>query len=148
MRLPLAVSAEQPAGLAAAAAPVGPGARLRILLADDNVDALESLAMLLELEGHEVVKAARGAEALELAARAAPDLAILDIGMPDLSGYEVAERIRASEPGRRLPLIALTGWGQAEDQARALAAGFDHHLTKPIDLERLAEMVLRWGGGR
>ncbi|MFT4171562.1 MAG: ATP-binding protein [Rhodocyclaceae bacterium] len=108
-----------------------------VLVADDNIDALDSLALLLSLDGHEVLCARDGEEALMMAARARPDVAIFDIGMPRLNGYDVARRIRGEPWGRDMMLIALTGWGSAEDQRRALDAGFDHHCTKPIDPARL-----------
>jgi len=93
--------------------------------------------MLLKLSGHEVHLAHTGADALEAAERVRPDIGIFDIGMPDLSGYEVAERIRHEAWGRNITLIAVTGWGQESDKRRALAAGFNHHLTKPVDPEKL-----------
>jgi CheY-like chemotaxis protein len=118
------------------------GARaLRILLADDNADALELLREALELEGHTVHAAADGMAALEAAAWFAPDLACLDIGMPGLNGYEVARRMRALPAGRGAVLVALTGWGTDADREKSRAAGFDHHLTKPVDLASLREVV-------
>jgi signal transduction histidine kinase len=113
----------------------------RVLIADDNADALMTMAALLEMEGYEVHTAADGQQALARAEALHPEVAILDIGMPHLNGHEVATRIRASAWGRGMRLIALTGWGQAEDQERARAAGFDHHCTKPVDIERLLELV-------
>ena len=113
----------------------------RILIADDNADALATMATLLELEGHAVHTAADGEQALSAAESLRPELVILDIGMPRLSGHEVAERIRATDWGRAVRLIALTGWGQAHDQARARQAGFDHHFTKPVDLAQLLALV-------
>lgn len=110
-----------------------PAASKRILVADDNRDGAETMSMLLKLSGHEVYLAHSGAEALEVAERERPDIAVLDIGMPDMNGYEVAERIRHEAWGAHMKLIAVTGWGQAEDKRRALAAGFNHHLTKPVD---------------
>jgi CheY-like chemotaxis protein len=110
-----------------------PAVPKRILVADDNRDAAETMGMLLKLSGHEVYLAHSGREAIELAERERPDIAVLDIGMPDLSGYEVAERIRSEAWGKRMKLIAVTGWGQAEDKRRALGAGFNHHMTKPVD---------------
>jgi CheY-like chemotaxis protein len=112
-----------------------------VLIADDNADALETMVALLEMEGHEVHSAADGHEALALAQQTRADIAILDIGMPGLNGNELAARIRASDWGRGVKLIALTGWGQAEDRARSSAAGFDHHLTKPVDFERLSALL-------
>ncbi|HEX3951840.1 MAG TPA: CheR family methyltransferase [Steroidobacteraceae bacterium] len=109
----------------------------RILVADDNVDSAESMSMLLRLSGHEVHLAHSGGDALALAKQVRPDIGIFDIGMPDLSGYEVAERIRHEAWGKTINLIAVTGWGQESDKERARTAGFDHHLTKPVDPESL-----------
>ena len=117
--------------------------RRRILVADDNSDALESLATLLELSGHEVFSAANGALALESAERNLPEVALLDIGMPKLDGYEVARRIRAQPWGRRITLVALTGWGQESDRRRSGEAGFDSHLVKPLDLDKLTALLER-----
>lgn len=117
--------------------------RRRILVADDNSDALESLATLLELGGHEVFSASNGALALESAERHLPDVALLDIGMPKLDGYEVARRIRAQPWGHRITLVALTGWGQDSDRQRSGEAGFDSHLVKPLDLDKLTELLGR-----
>ena len=119
----------------------GNGLSLRILVVDDNQDAADSLALMLALSGHETHAAYDGAAALELAERVVPDVVLLDIGMPELNGYEVAERLRRLPWGHRVVLIALTGWGQDEDRRRALAAGFDHHLTKPVDPQRLATLL-------
>jgi signal transduction histidine kinase len=118
-----------------------PQVRRRILVADDNCDALESLATLLELGGHEVFSAANGALALESAERHLPEVALLDIGMPKLDGYEVARRIRAQPWGRRITLVALTGWGQESDRRRSGEAGFDSHLVKPLDLDKLTALL-------
>jgi CheY-like chemotaxis protein len=105
----------------------------RIVVADDNEDAAQSFAMLLSFAGHEVRIAHDGAAALEALREFRPDVAFLDIGMPQLSGYEVAEAVRAEPWGSEMKLFALTGWGQPEDQLRAKTAGFDRHLVKPID---------------
>jgi PAS domain S-box-containing protein len=113
----------------------------RVLVADDNRDAAESLGLLLGLAGHEVRIAQDGPGALEAAAEFRPDTVLLDIGMPGLNGYEVAARLRAFDWGRALVLVALTGWGQEHDRQRALGAGFDHHLTKPIDPERIEALL-------
>lgn len=122
----------------------GASGALRILVADDSEDAAESLAMLLEFEGHTATVAHDGEEALAMAANEPPDVAILDIGMPGTSGYEVARRIRAQPWGRAMLLVAATGWGQEEDRRRALEAGFDRHLTKPMDATELAQSLPRW----
>ena len=115
----------------------------RILLADDNRDALDSLATLLQCDGHEVHTAGDGAEALEVAASCHPDVVLLDIGMPKLDGYEVARRIRAEPWGKDAVLIALTGWGQDEDRRRSREVGFDSHLVKPLDPEALSTLLAR-----
>jgi CheY-like chemotaxis protein/anti-sigma regulatory factor (Ser/Thr protein kinase) len=112
-------------------APAPPGRR--ILVADDNRDAADSLAEMLRLGGHEVHAAHDGLEAVEAAGWFRPEVAVLDIGMPRLNGYEAARRIREQPWGRAMTLVALTGWGQEEDRRRAAEAGFDHHLTKPVD---------------
>src|SRR5882757_9845069 len=128
---------------AAADASAAPQVRRRILVADDNSDALESLATLLELGGHEVFSAANGALALESAEQNLPEVALLDIGMPKLDGYEVARRIRAQPWGRSITLVALTGWGQESDRRRSGEAGFDSHMVKPLDLDKLTELLGR-----
>jgi signal transduction histidine kinase len=133
-----AFESDVPAGADAA-----PQIRRRILVADDNSDALESLATLLELGGHEVFSAANGALALESAERHLPEVALLDIGMPKLDGYEVARRIRAQPWGRTITLVALTGWGQESDRRRSGEAGFDSHMVKPLDLDKLMELLGR-----
>ncbi|MEO7742365.1 MAG: PAS domain S-box protein [Usitatibacter sp.] len=115
--------------------------RLRVLVADDNVDSTQTSSMLLELWGHEVRVAHTGREALDLAAQFMPDVALLDIGMPDLSGYEVAQTLRARPEGKRVTLIAVTGWGQEEDKQAADGAGFNHHLTKPVDPRQLQTLM-------
>lgn len=121
-----------------------PGNRIRrVLVADDNEDAGESLAMLLRLDGHEVQVANNGTEAVALFDRMNPDVAILDIGMPGLSGYDVASRIRSRKTGRHVMLIAVTGWGQETDKARASQAGFDHHFTKPVEPEALSALLAK-----
>jgi CheY-like chemotaxis protein len=113
----------------------------RILVVDDNEDAATSLELLLKLTAHDVRTAHDGEEALQLAAADRPDVVLLDIGMPKLNGYRVAEQIRREEWGRSMSLIALTGWGQVADRERSKAAGFDHHLTKPVDPEQLRRLL-------
>jgi CheY-like chemotaxis protein len=113
----------------------------RILIADDNSDALESLATLLQLRGHEVFTACDGAMALESAERNRPDVVLLDIGMPALDGCEVARRIRQQPWGSRIKLVALTGWGQDSDRRRSRDAGFDSHLVKPLDTDKLQDLL-------
>jgi signal transduction histidine kinase len=118
-------------------------AQRRILIADDNADALESLARVLQLSGHEVFSACNGSAALESAERHLPDVALLDVGMPLLNGYEVARRIRAEPWGKGVLLVAVTGWGQETDRRRSREAGFDSHLVKPLDLDELTRLLLR-----
>jgi CheY-like chemotaxis protein len=95
----------------------------------------------LKLDGHEVHEAADGRAGLEAALRLTPDVALIDVGLPGLDGYEVARQIRATDAGSSMVLVALTGYGQAEDRRRAVAAGFDVHLVKPVAPERLAEVL-------
>jgi PAS domain S-box-containing protein len=106
---------------------------LRVLVVDDNRDAADSLAMMLELTGHEVRAAHDGLAALAEAERFEPDVILLDIGMPGMNGYEVAMRLRETPHGRHARIVALTGWGAEDDKRRAVEAGFDQHLTKPVD---------------
>jgi PAS domain S-box-containing protein len=113
----------------------------RVLIADDNKDAADSLAMLLEIHGHEVRVALGGHAALALAQAFRPEVALLDIGMPELSGHEVAAALRKEPWGKAIQLIALTGWGQDRDRQKALEAGFNHHLTKPIDPDQLEALI-------
>ncbi|HEY6515561.1 MAG TPA: ATP-binding protein, partial [Steroidobacteraceae bacterium] len=122
------------------------GIGLRILVADDNRDAADTCAALLEISGHHVQTAYSGRQALELAENFRPHAALLDIGLPDLSGYVLARHIRESHWGRRTLLVAITGWGQSEDRRRAYEAGFDHHLAKPVAAETI-DSVLRMLGG-
>jgi CheY-like chemotaxis protein len=113
----------------------------RILVADDNQDAADSLAMILEMDGHDVRVAHDGRAALSVAQTFRPDIVLLDIGMPRLNGYEVAQALRQEPWGADIRLIALTGWGQESDRQRAAEAGFDCHLTKPVDPDALETML-------
>jgi CheY-like chemotaxis protein len=107
------------------------------LVVDDNRDAADTCAALLELSGHLVQTAYTGCEALHRASSFRPHAVVLDIGLPDLDGYALAKQIRATTWGRQALLIAVTGWGQSEDKRRAQEAGFDHHLAKPVAAEAL-----------
>ena len=120
-----------------------PSNRRRVLIADDNRDAADSLAMLLRMEGHEVSVVYDGRQAVAAIDSVRPEIVVLDIGMPELDGYEVARQVRNGPMGRSVTLIAVTGWGQATDKTRANEAGFNHHFTKPIDVEVLAKMLCR-----
>jgi CheY-like chemotaxis protein len=119
----------------------------RILVVDDHRDAADSLARLLRLMGHEAHISYDGQEALHAAARLRPEVLLLDIGLPRLNGYDVARQIRQQPWGNRVTLIALTGWGQAEDKRRAREAGFDHHMTKPVDVAALENLLPRIRSG-
>jgi CheY-like chemotaxis protein/two-component sensor histidine kinase len=138
VRLPLLV---EPARTTESVRPMAPLPSKRILIVDDSRDGGESLAMLLRVLGAEVALAHSGRDALECVAAFRPDVVLLDIGMPGMDGYEVARRIRANRDNRHISLIALTGWGQDEDRQRSSAAGFDHHLVKPADIEQLRQLL-------
>jgi signal transduction histidine kinase/ActR/RegA family two-component response regulator len=143
VRLPLAAQAvdDAPSQASATQAAPGPdGARRHVLVVEDNADNRDTLVMLLESFGHDVVAAADGPSGVRLAAEAHPEVAIVDIGLPGFDGYEVARRLR-DLLGEEVTLIALTGYGQAEDRARARSAGFDVHLTKPADVATVAAVV-------
>jgi PAS domain S-box-containing protein len=118
-----------------------PTSKLRILVVDDNADAALSLSLVLSLDGHEVHRVATGEETLEQLPTFRPDVVVLDIGLPGMDGYEVARRISANPQNSRCRLIALTGYGQPNDRQRALAAGFDEHLVKPVDFSHLRQIL-------
>jgi CheY-like chemotaxis protein len=110
---------------------------LRVMVADDNVDIAETSATLLQLWGHQVRVAQSGREALEIAEAFRPHVALVDIGMPQMSGLDVARALRRTPWGERMRLVAVTGWGQEEDRKAALRSGFDEHVTKPVEPGRL-----------
>ncbi|MGZ6144154.1 MAG: response regulator, partial [Myxococcales bacterium] len=121
------------------------GVRRRVLVVDDNEDALEMLEEMLRSAGHEVRSASSGPAALEVARQFRPEVAILDIGLPAMDGYELAARLRA-ELGTHTPcLLALTGYGQESDRDRSKAAGFSLHLVKPLEASHLLETIERAG---
>lgn len=124
-----------------AAGDVPPLATRRILLVDDNRDAADSLAMLLRMMGHDVHTAHDGMAALSAVTTFGPEVVLLDIGLPVLNGYEVARRIREQPGGSDIELIAVTGWGQEEDRRRSREAGFDYHITKPVELGELQKLL-------
>jgi two-component system CheB/CheR fusion protein len=115
--------------------------RARVLLVEDNPDAAETLKMLLEVLGHHVRVAHDGVAACELAQANVPDVMLIDIGLPGMDGYEVAQRIRQHTDLRRIVLVALTGYGRDEDRQRVFAAGFDYHFVKPVDIDALQGLV-------
>ncbi|WP_066336630.1 response regulator [Azohydromonas lata] len=116
----------------------------RVLVVDDNVDAADSLAMMLELMGHEARAVHDGAAALQAAPAWRPDIVLLDIGLPGLNGYEVARRLRADPALAGTLLVALTGWGSEGDKRRSAEAGFDAHLTKPVALDDVEAVLARY----
>ena len=122
-----------------------PGLSLRIALIDDNVDANDSLNAVLEVMGHDVSTAFDGKVGFELIRDTRPQLVVCDIGLPGMDGYEIITRLRETLKGPMPYMIALTGYGQPEDRARGLAAGFDHHLTKPVDVEELLRLIAAQG---
>jgi PAS domain S-box-containing protein len=145
VRLPaLADSARREAARRAGGLPASTVPR-RILVVDDNVDAAESIGTLLRLWGHEVRLAHTGPEALEAAGVYHPEVVVLDIGLPGINGHEVARRLRQQPGTERTVLVALTGYGQDEDRRRSMEAGFDHHLTKPVQPETLEELLAAIG---
>jgi len=117
----------------------------RVLIVDDVADAAEMLALVVGQDGHEVQVALTGAGALGAAASFRPDVVLLDLGMPSMDGYEVARRLRAQCTERQPLLVAVTGYGHETDRERARAAGFDHHLVKPVDLDQLRPLLGRAG---
>jgi PAS domain S-box-containing protein len=139
MRLPL-LERVAPAEVHAPAVEVTPR---RILVVDDNEDAADSLTMVLQLDGHEVACAYTAEDALVLAPKFRPDVALLDVGLPRMDGYELAQRMRALPGFERVHLVALTGYGQPGDRERALAAGFDSHLVKPAEYRTLQQIIER-----
>jgi PAS domain S-box-containing protein len=121
------------------------GAKRRILVVDDNQDAADSMVMMLRMMGHEANTAYDGLEAVQVAATFRPEVVLLDIGLPKINGYEAAQHIRKQPWGSGMALIALTGWGQEEDKRRAFEAGFDHHLTKPVEAVSLEKLLVLTG---
>lgn len=146
VRLPLLLSPLPPRARRPSDGGPAAAASRRVLVADDNRDGAESLALLLKLMGHEVDIAYDGLEAVERAAAFRPEIILLDIGMPGLDGYEAARRIRAQRQ-TGLTLVALTGWGQEKYRRLSEEAGFDRHLVKPVDLAVLTELLANSGSG-
>ena len=120
--------------------------RRRILVVDDNRDSAESLAMLLTIIGHEVHTAHDGEEAVQIAAALKPEVVLLDLGLPNLNGYEACRRIREQPRGKEMIVVALTGWGHEEDRRKTREGGFDYHLVKPVNLEALEAALTRLSG--
>ena len=136
LELPAEIPASEPK---AAAEP--PATSRRILVVDDNADAADTLEALLKSLGHTVVVSHEGSQAIEAATRFRPEIALLDIGMPGMSGYELARRLRALWPNQPLRIVAITGWGQEMDRQQSREAGFDMHLVKPVELDDLQDAL-------
>jgi CheY-like chemotaxis protein len=113
----------------------------RILIVDDNRDSADSLAMLLEITGNKTYLAHDGIEAIEAIEKHRPEVVLLDIGLPKLNGHEVCRRVREQPWGKDIVVIALTGWGQEDDRRKSEQAGFNGHLVKPVDYEKLLELL-------
>lgn len=125
-----------------------PVRKARILVVDDTVDTVRGMARLLTLIGHEVATAHSGSEAIDAARVYQPDFVLLDIGLPGMSGYEVATRLRKEECCKDALIVAVSGYGQDEDRRRSKSAGFDFHLTKPLDHDALLSLLAAGGNGR
>lgn len=152
VQLPVTTAAAQPTEAPPepheqATAPAPASTSMKLLLADDNEDALWGMARMLSMAGYEVRTAANGEEAVRVAREFRPEAAVLDIGMPGLNGYDVARRLRADEGSGRIFLIAATGWGQPDDKLAAVEAGFDHHLIKPVAASEVRRVLAAWRAG-
>ena len=141
VRLPLGAAVPDAVDAAVEADQISADAGLKILVVDDNRDAADTCAMLLEASGHHVQTAYTARQALELARAFRPHALLLDIGLPDIDGYVLAEQVRATPWGRNAVLVAVTGWGQEQDRQRAVVAGFDQHLVKPISAETVESLL-------
>ncbi len=147
VRLPLAAPPEHAAALPRTAPAAGTQIKRRVMIVDDSVDGAESMCVLLEMLGHDVRVMYDGASALDAAAQFRPEVVILDIGLPDVDGYQVARALRAQPATAGALLIALTGYGQDSDRQRTRAAGFDHHLVKPASLDDVERAIAADGAG-
>ncbi|MEP6921681.1 MAG: response regulator, partial [bacterium] len=141
VRLPALFPASEPIAPIRTAKP--PEQTSRVLVVDDNIDAADMLAMMLQMFGHEVKKAYDGHTAVETAIEYQPDCVLLDIGLPDMNGYEVAQRLRSQPQTKDSWLVAMTGYGQDSDRQLSREAGFDHHLVKPVEPQKLQELLAR-----
>jgi len=147
IRLPLAATAEESEAANKPSTPCVSDS-LQVLVVDDNVDAAELLSEVLALSGHKAMAFNDGLSALAAARDVRPDVVILDIGLPEMNGYEVARRFRAEPAFAGIVLVAVTGWGSEDDKRQSREAGFDHHLTKPVDFERVQEIFAGINDGK
>src|SRR5262249_59917154 len=143
LRLPVVVAAAGPQPTGGTEEPAAPKSSLRILIVDDNRDAADSLGMLLRLMGNDTHTAYDGQEGVDVAGEFKPDVVLLDIDLPKLNGNEACRCIREQPWGKKVVLIAVTGWGQEEDRRCSHEAGFDHHMVKPVDLQELMKLLAR-----
>jgi CheY-like chemotaxis protein len=141
VRLPVVVEQTYPRQVSDDRDTVQPSSDLRILVVDDNRDAAESLAMLLTAMGNNVQTAHDGEEAVAAAGKFRPDVVLCDIGLPKLNGYEACREMKAWAWDEKMILIAVTGWGQEDDRRKSAAAGFDHHMVKPVDPQALMKLL-------
>jgi PAS domain S-box-containing protein len=141
VRLPVLARREKTPPASGPSAPTDPGGRLRILLVDDSRDATKTLGTILEMRGHEIASVGDGPTAIERAVSWAPDVVMLDIGLPGMDGYQVGQRLRQHRGSDRLKMIALTGYGGEEARSRSLQAGFDYHLVKPVNFDELYKIL-------
>jgi CheY-like chemotaxis protein len=146
VRLPLASVARDDSSAAVETRTGSAPRRRRVLVVDDNADAATALCLVLEMEGHDARAVFSGPAALEALAEFEAEVVLLDLGMPQMDGFEVARRIRQLPNGRQVLLVALTGWGQDQDRQGTAEAGFDEHLTKPVDATRLSMLLTLEGG--
>jgi CheY-like chemotaxis protein len=141
---PIAARTQRPEGTTRPSSPLSrpqPGKARRVLVVDDNRDSVESLSLLLRLEGYETEVAYAGAEALSKASGFRPDVVLLDLGLPEMNGFDVCRALRLQPSAKPVRIVALTGWGQARDRERAREAGFDAHLVKPVDPAALTALL-------
>jgi CheY-like chemotaxis protein len=142
VRLPAVVAAAGPLSADGVEEPAAPKSSLRILIVDDNRDAADSLGMLLRIMGNDTRTAYDGQEGVDVAGEFWPDVMLLDIGLPKLNGHEACRRIRGRPWGKKVVLIAMTGWGQEEDRRLSHEAGFDYHMVKPVDPQELMKLLV------
>ena len=141
LRLPVLSQSTESTNAAGTGATASSSSKRRVLIVDDNEDALKSLSRIVSLLGSEVREASDGGEAVKAAEQFRPDIVLMDLGMPIMDGYEAARHMRQAVWGRDMLLVATTGWGQEDDRRRTAEAGFDRHLVKPIDMESLREIL-------
>ena len=146
VKLPVVLSPSAPYAIPAEIVE-SPTRSLKVLVVDDNVDAAKGMAMLLRAFGHNTRVAHDGASAMQVALEYVPEIVLLDIGLPKLSGHDVCRRVREQSWGKDIVVLALTGWGQEEDRRRSQEAGFDAHVVKPVNHVALGQLLTELGAG-